>query len=412
MYRFLFCSFALVLLYPTAIDLYLVGLPQIAADLNASEAQLHAAFSIYLAGMATTMLFAGKFTDSVGRKPVAIFGAIVFTLSSTLGGVVNSAEPFLIVRFFQGVGAGSCYVVAFAILRDVLDDKRRAKVLSMLNGITCIVPVLAPVIGHLIMTVYPWPSLFTTMAGMGVVVCLLSVLVLRETKLNIKDNGLAKASLSEKSRLPEKPVTLHSTSIETFKEPLFISRVIMTSFGVTTILTYVNVSPLLIMTELGFDRGQYSYTMALTALVSMLVSFSAPFALNVFKQKSLMLTSQTCFIVAAILLIASMDGGLGHYVTLIGFAFVCGGFSLGFGVAMSQALSSYSQRAGVASSILGVSQICTSALFIWFMGIIGLSALNMLAFILAVGGVISIALILWVGPSQVKSDYEEATSPS
>ena len=84
------------------------------------------------------------------------------------------------------------------------------------------------------------------------------------------------------------------------------------------------------MTELGFDRGQYSYTMALTALVSMLVSFSAPFALNVFKQKSLMLTSQTCFVIAAVLLLASIDGGLGHYVTLLGFAFVCGGFSLGF----------------------------------------------------------------------------------
>ncbi|WP_210457275.1 MFS transporter [Vibrio crassostreae] len=400
MYRFLFCSFALVLLYPTAIDLYLVGLPQIAADLNASEAQLHVAFSIYLAGMATTMLFAGKFADNVGRKPVAIFGAIVFAISSMLGGVVTSAEPFLAVRFFQGVGAGSCYVVAFAILRDVLDDQKRAKVLSMMNGITCIVPVLAPVIGHLIMTVYPWPSLFTTMASMGAVVCLLSVLVLRETKPNGKDLAVTKASLSQ------------STSAETFKEPLFISRVIMTSLGVTAILTYVNVSPMLIMTELGFDRGQYSYTMALTALVSMLVSFSAPFALNVFKQKSLMLTSQTCFVIAAVLLLASIDGGLGHYVTLLGFAFVCGGFSLGFGVAMSQALSSYSQRAGVASSILGVSQVCTSALFIWLMGAIGLSALNMLVFILAAGGVISIALILWVGPSQVKSDYEEATSPS
>ncbi|KPL96670.1 MFS transporter [Vibrio splendidus] len=403
MYRFLFCSFTLVFLYPTAIDLYLVGLPQIAADLNASEAQLHAAFSIYLAGMATTMLFAGKFADSVGRKPVAIFGAIVFATSSMFGGVVTSAEPFLLVRFFQGVGAGSCYVVAFAILRDVLDDQKRAKVLSMMNGITCIVPVLAPVIGHLIMTVYPWPSLFTTMASMGVVVCLLSVLVLKETKPKVIGSVLAKASLSE---------TFQPTSTETFKDPLFISRVIMTSLGVTAILTYVNVSPLLIMTELGFDRGQYSYTMALTALVSMLVSFSAPFALNVFKQKNLMLTSQVCFVVAAILLLASIDGGLGHYVTLLGFAFVCGGFSLGFGVAMSQALSCYSQRAGVASSILGVSQVCTSALFIWFMGVIGLSALNMLAFILAAGGVISIALILWVGPSQVKSDYEEATSPS
>ncbi|MDF4803563.1 multidrug transporter subunit MdtL, partial [Vibrio parahaemolyticus] len=49
MSRFLLCSFALVLLYPTAIDLYLVGLPQIASDLNASESQLHIAFSIYLA---------------------------------------------------------------------------------------------------------------------------------------------------------------------------------------------------------------------------------------------------------------------------------------------------------------------------------------------------------------------------
>lgn len=403
MYRFLFCSFALVLLYPTAIDLYLVGLPQIAADLNASEAQLHVAFSIYLAGMATTMLFAGKFADSVGRKPVAIFGAIVFAISSMLGGIVTSAEPFLAVRFFQGVGAGSCYVVAFAVLRDVLDDQKRAKVLSMMNGITCIVPVLAPVIGHLIMTVYPWPSLFTTMASMGVVVCVLSVLVLKETKPNLTESVLAKASLSETSQ---------SISTETFKDPLYISRVIMTSLGVTAILTYVNVSPMLIMTELGFDRGQYSYTMALTALVSMLVSFSAPFALNVFKQKNLMLTSQACFVIAAILLLASIDGGLGHYVTLLGFAFVCGGFSLGFGVAMSQALSCYSQRAGVASSILGVSQVCTSALFIWLMGVIGLSALNMLVFILAAGGVISIALILWVGPSQVKSDYEEATSPS
>ena len=400
MYRFLFCSFALVLLYPTAIDLYLVGLPQIAADLNASEAQLHIAFSIYLAGMATTMLFAGKFADKVGRRPVAIFGAIVFATSSMLGGMVTSAEPFLAVRFFQGVGAGSCYVVAFAILRDVLDDQKRAKVLSMMNGITCIAPVLAPVIGHLIMTVYPWPSLFTTMASMGVVVCLLSVIVLRETKPSGKGSEETRTSVPQTS------------SSETFKEPLFISRVIMTSLGVTAILTYVNVSPMLIMTELGFDRGQYSYTMALTALVSMLVSFSAPFALNVFKQKSLMLASQICFVIAAVLLLASINGGLGHYVTLIGFAFVCGGFSLGFGVAMSQALSGYSQRAGVASSILGVSQVCTSALFIWLMGVIGLSALNMLVFILAAGGVISIALILWVGPSQVKSDYEEATSPS
>ncbi len=34
MTRFLLCSFALVLLYPSGIDMYLVGLPRIAQDLG------------------------------------------------------------------------------------------------------------------------------------------------------------------------------------------------------------------------------------------------------------------------------------------------------------------------------------------------------------------------------------------
>lgn len=155
MARFLICSFALVLLYPSGIDMYLVGLPRIAQDLGASEAQLHIAFSVYLAGMAAAMLFAGRIADKSGRKPVAIFGAVVFLLASLLCSQAQGSAHFLAGRFIQGIGAGSCYVVAFAVLRDTLDDRRRAKVLSLLNGITCIIPVLAPVIGHLIMLKFP-----------------------------------------------------------------------------------------------------------------------------------------------------------------------------------------------------------------------------------------------------------------
>ncbi len=167
MSRFIVCSFFLVLLYPTAIDLYLVGLPQIAADLDATESQLHIAFSVYLGGMAATMLLAGKLADSIGRKPVAVIGSIIFVAASWLGGEAQQVTQFLVARFTQGVGAGACYVVAFAVLRDTLDDKRRAKALSVINGIICIVPVIAPVIGHLIMLSSPWKNLFSVMAGMG-----------------------------------------------------------------------------------------------------------------------------------------------------------------------------------------------------------------------------------------------------
>lgn len=157
------------------------------------------------------MLIAGKVADSIGRKPVAITGAIIFTVSSILAGMAEHSTQFLIARFIQGIGAGSCYVVAFAIIRDTLDDIQRAKVLSMLNGITCVIPVVAPVIGYLIMLKFPWSSLFITMAVMGGVVSLLSSLVLKETK-------------------PNKLAAIDCSLVqESFLERFFISRVVITS---------------------------------------------------------------------------------------------------------------------------------------------------------------------------------------
>ena len=90
------------------------------------------AFSVYLAGMAAAMLFAGKVADRSGRKPVAIPGAALFIIASVFCSLAETSTLFLAGRFLQGLGAGCCYVVAFAILRDTLDDRRRAKVLSLL----------------------------------------------------------------------------------------------------------------------------------------------------------------------------------------------------------------------------------------------------------------------------------------
>jgi DHA1 family multidrug resistance protein-like MFS transporter len=388
MARFLICSFALVLLYPSGIDMYLVGLPRIAQDLGASEAQLHIAFSVYLAGMAAAMLFAGRAADKSGRKPVAIFGAVIFVLASLLCSQAHTSTHFLVGRFIQGIGAGSCYVVAFAVLRDTLDDRRRAKVLSLLNGITCIIPVLAPVLGHLIMLKYPWQSLFYTMTGMGAIVGLLSVFILRETR---------------PAAHPQTDAQQHHSAGESLLNRFFLSRILITTLSVTAILTYVNVSPVLMMEEMGFDRGTYSMAMALMAMVSMAVSFSTPFALTLFKPRTLMLTSQGLFLAAGVVLSLATR----QPITMVGLGMICAGFSVGFGVAMSQALGPFTLRAGVASSALGIAQVCGSSLWIWLAAIIGLSAMNMLIGILIACSIVSIVLILVVLPARVTQHNEE-----
>ncbi|EHH6007368.1 multidrug efflux MFS transporter MdtL [Shigella flexneri] len=378
MSRFLICSFALVLLYPAGIDMYLVGLPRIAADLNASEAQLHIAFSVYLAGMAAAMLFAGKVADRSGRKPVAIPGAALFIIASVFCSLAETSTLFLAGRFLQGLGAGCCYVVAFAILRDTLDDRRRAKVLSLLNGITCIIPVLAPVLGHLIMLKFPWQSLFWAMAMMGIAVLMLSLFILKETRP-------ASPAASDKPR----------ENSESLLNRFFLS--------VSVILTFVNTSPVLLMEIMGFERGEYATIMALTAGVSMTFSFSTPFALGIFKPRTLMITSQVLFLAAGITLAVSPS----HAVSLFGIMLICAGFSVGFGVAMSQALGPFSLRAGVASSTLGIAQVCGSSLWIWLAAVVGIGAWNMLIGILIACSIVSLLLIMFVAPGRPVAAHEE-----
>ncbi|QFU22859.1 MFS transporter [Shewanella eurypsychrophilus] len=408
MFRYLISSFALVLMYPLGIDLYLVGLPDIARDLSATQADLHVAFSIYLAGMASTMLLAGWLADHVGRKPVALMGAAIFAVASWYAGNSVSIDYFLYARFGQGIGAGFCYVVTFAILRDTLDDDKRAKVLTMINGITCIVPVLAPVIGHVILLRFEWPSLFISMAIMAALIFQLCLLILKETKPIRFDstNSRSKSNLSASSQqqtciYKEKAgkSEIKETRNESLRSRCFISRLIMTSLAVTAILTYVNISPMLLMEQMGYSTGEYSAAMAGLAAISMTTSFLAPTLLTHFGQQRIMLASQCLFIGSASVLMTASQFEFNSSLILIGISFICAGFSLGFGTAMSQALSPFHHRAGMASSVLGICQITCSAIYITVMGWLGISAINMLIILLLVAGVSSIILLLVVPTS-------------
>nr|WP_279489593.1 MFS transporter [Aeromonas veronii] len=104
---FLLCTFLMITLYPVGIDLYLVAVPQIADTLQASEAQIHTAFSIYLFGMAATVLLGGMIADRFGRRWVVLGGALIFVLASLVAGHAEGITQFYLGRFWQG-GRGRC----------------------------------------------------------------------------------------------------------------------------------------------------------------------------------------------------------------------------------------------------------------------------------------------------------------
>lgn len=393
MFKYLACCFMLVLIYPLGVDLYLVGLPDIAKDLNATTIDLHTAFSIYLAGMASTMIIAGLVSDRFGRKPIALLGALIFVCASYGAALTVSTEQFLFARFWQGVGAGFCYVVTFAILRDTLDDDKRSKVLSVINGITCIVPVIAPVFGYLLLMYFKWPSLFTGMAIFAGTSCLVCLFLLDETYHKNKETHQERESSSGESLLSS----------------LFISRLFITCLSITAILTYVNTSPIILMNQMGLSTAQYSISMTGLAIFSMITSFLMPYILSKCGQKSILLLSQALFLSCAILFLITQTLHLSTYLNLVGFAMIGIGFAMGFGILMSQALNPFKQNAGLASSVLAICQIAFSASYIWIMGMLGVSAVNMLIILLLFSSIASTIVLISV-PNQ-RDRLQECPTP-
>ncbi|MBI6215530.1 MFS transporter [Proteus sp. DFP240708] len=362
MTKYILFSFCLVLIYPLGVDLHLTGLTAIANDLDASEATLHQAFSIYLMGMVSSMLVAGWCSDNLGRKPIVLLGTAIFLLASFNAGISVTENNFLIARFFQGIGAGFCYVVTFAILRDTLAEKQRAKVLSMINGITCIIPVLAPVLGFLILLKFKWPVMFYAMAIYALLIFIYCFFGIKETK-------------------PKQWTKNNTITGESFLNSFFLSRLLISCLGMSVILTYVNISPIVIMQQMHYTTGQYSTAITLLSMVSMATSFMMPKILTKLRYETILYTGLSSFLGAVIFLFIGKNSDPRWFFASFS---LCGaGFALLFGIIMSQALSPFSQRAGLASSILGISQLSFASLYIWTMGWLGISALNMLMVILS-----------------------------
>ncbi|WP_270805327.1 MULTISPECIES: MdtL family multidrug efflux MFS transporter [unclassified Aeromonas] len=373
---FLLCTFLMIILYPLGIDLYLVAVPRIAQTLQGSEAQIHTAFSIYLLGMAATVLPGGMLADRHGRRPVVLGGALIFVVASLVAAEATGIAQFYLGRFWQGVGAGALYIMTFTVLRDVLSQARLAMALSLINGVICVIPVLAPVLGYLILSHFEWRGIFVGMALVAAISALVNLRLLKETRPARQPAGAS-------------PLALLGTAP-------FMQRALLTSASVAAILVYVSVSPFVLMTTFGLPPEQYTRLMMAMAGVSMSASFLTPLLLRWLGKARVLALSHLAYLLALLALLCSSgpEGGLSWL--LAGCALVCIGFSCGFGVAMGEALDVCGDQVASASALLCIMQIGLSGLFIWGMGHLGMPALWMLilALLLALIGYLVVKVLL------------------
>lgn len=152
-----------------SIDAMLPALVVIAEELSpeaVNRAQL--VITSFVLGMGLGTLFWGPISDSFGRKSVIVFGIAVYAAAALVAAQAQSLEVLLAARVVQGLGAAAPRVVTLAIVRDLYEGRRMARVMSIVMTVFIIVPAVAPSIGAGIIWVWDWRAVFLSFVVFGV----------------------------------------------------------------------------------------------------------------------------------------------------------------------------------------------------------------------------------------------------
>ena len=155
------------MLGPFSIDTYLPAFAGIAISLGATPVEMQQTLSSYLFGFAIMSLFHGALSDSVGRRPVVLWGVAIFTLASAGCALSQSIGQLVFFRGMQGLSAGAGIVVARAIVREMFPPAQAQQVMSQITIYFGAAPAVAPIVGGWIFTHADWHVIFWFLCGVG-----------------------------------------------------------------------------------------------------------------------------------------------------------------------------------------------------------------------------------------------------
>lgn len=155
------------------------AMPTIVSDLNGLEI-MNWVISIFLLMTAVSTPLYGKLADSIGRKPVFLFGIAIFVIGSSLCGLSQNMVELIIFRVIQGLGSGAIQPVAITIIADLYKLEKRAKMLGLNSGFYGVASVIAPLLGGFIVQHLSWHWVFYINVPIGIIAFLLVVFYLCE----------------------------------------------------------------------------------------------------------------------------------------------------------------------------------------------------------------------------------------
>jgi DHA1 family bicyclomycin/chloramphenicol resistance-like MFS transporter len=347
--KFIFVLGCLTTLAAMTIDMSLPAIPAMVQQLATDIATGQQIVGAFIVGVAIGQIPVGLMSDRFGRRPVLIVGVVLFTLTSVICTFAQSIELMLAARFVQGMSSAVGAVVTRAIVRDIASGTEAARLMSLLVMIFTAAPMLAPLLGAFLVTLWGWRAPFAAIAFTGLIMAVSAALVVRETHTpNTDHNILRQFGLSLR---------------EFFSHRQSIFGALLVMLPPAGFLSMITAAPALIVEIYDFPVDNFGYIFALTGVSILLGSMLNKRLLRHYSSMQLIGFAATMIALAGcqLLLIAWLE--------VVPFWWIWGNFCLymfGTGIILPNstalALDPVPRIAGAGASIVGVLQTASAAL--------------------------------------------------
>ncbi len=243
---------------PLAIDFYLPAFPAMALAFGTDEKHVQLTLAAYFLGLSIGQLAYGPVADRFGRRMPLLIGVGLFTAASLACAYAPSLEWLIGARFIQALGGCAGMVISRAVVSDKCDAVGSAKVFSQLMLVMGLAPILAPMLGGLLVNTTGWQSIFLALTGFSALAGLAVALGLPE---------------SMPAHLPRQPLAgALRQYARLLKDPVYLGHALTGGIAIAGMFSYIAGSPFIFIKLYGVPAEHFGWFFGANAAGFILVA--------------------------------------------------------------------------------------------------------------------------------------------
>ena len=238
---------------PMSTDMYLPALPEMVDELGTTEAVMNMTLYGFMFSMAVSILILGPVSDKFGRKKVLVCALAEYCITTLLCSAAQSVGVLIALRVLQAVGSGAAMTVSTAYVKDVYSGALRVRMLNVVAVIGVLGPLLAPIVGAGLISVWGWRSTFVAPVFVGIAAFIM-VLMTDET-------------LSPSERVEGGVRQMLRGMKELCGNRAFVVFTVMTTIFNLPFMGYLSVSSYIYEDMFGMSEAAYSLLLGFTLIM-------------------------------------------------------------------------------------------------------------------------------------------------